>query len=51
MLAAVTPDTRVLFLANPNNPTGTYVSASEVVWLRQSLRSDVLLVSDAAYAE
>ena len=51
LLGAVTTATRILFLANPNNPTGTYVPAAEVTRLRQSLRSDILLVLDAAYAE
>ena len=51
MLAAVGPRTRLLFLANPNNPTGTMLPASEVTRLRASLREDVLLVLDAAYAE
>lgn len=51
LLAAVTENTRILFLANPNNPTGTYVPADEVARLRTGLRDDVLLVIDAAYAE
>jgi len=51
LLAGVTEKTRILFLANPNNPTGTYLPASEVKRLRDSLRDDVLLVIDAAYAE
>ncbi|MCK9991964.1 MAG: histidinol-phosphate aminotransferase [Alphaproteobacteria bacterium] len=51
LLACVTPATRILFLANPNNPTGTYVSATEVRRLRAGLRDDILLVLDAAYAE
>lgn len=51
LLAAVTPRTRILFLANPNNPTGTYVRADELRRLQASLRADVLLVVDAAYAE
>ena len=51
MLAAVGPRTRLLFLANPNNPTGTMLPASEVTRLRSELREDVLLVLDAAYAE
>lgn len=51
MLAAVTPKTRLVFLANPNNPTGTYVPGSELRRLRQGLRDDILLVVDAAYAE
>ncbi|MCA1907256.1 MAG: histidinol-phosphate transaminase [Magnetospirillum sp.] len=51
LLAAVTPRTKILFLANPNNPTGTYLSADEVKRLRAGLRPDILLVIDAAYAE
>jgi len=51
LLAAVTPRTRVLFLANPNNPTGTYLSRDEVARLRAELRDDIVLVIDAAYAE
>ncbi|MEZ7846525.1 MAG: histidinol-phosphate transaminase [Rhodospirillales bacterium] len=51
LLAAVTDRTRILFLANPNNPTGTSLPASEVKRLHDNLRDDVLLVIDAAYAE
>jgi histidinol-phosphate aminotransferase len=51
LLAKVTPRTRIVFLANPNNPTGTYLPASEVERLRAGLPKDVLLVIDAAYAE
>jgi histidinol-phosphate aminotransferase len=51
LLAAVTPRTRLVFLANPNNPTGTYISASEVKRLRQGLPQNVILVVDSAYAE
>jgi histidinol-phosphate aminotransferase len=51
LLAAVTDRTRILFLANPNNPTGTFIPTSEVERLRAGLREDVLLVLDAAYAE
>ena len=43
--------TRVAFIANPNNPTGSYVSASELRALRERLPDEVLLVVDAAYAE
>ncbi len=50
-LAAVTPRTRVVFVANPNNPTGTYLPAGELERLRAGLPDDVLLVIDAAYAE
>lgn len=51
LLAAVTERTRVVFLANPNNPTGTYLPASEVVRLHAGLPADVLFVLDQAYAE
>ncbi|MGA3310906.1 MAG: histidinol-phosphate transaminase [Xanthobacteraceae bacterium] len=51
MLAAVTKKTKVIFLANPNNPTGTYISFDEVKRLHRSLPPQVLLVLDAAYAE
>jgi histidinol-phosphate aminotransferase len=51
MLAAVSERTRVVFLANPNNPTGTYVPFDEVRRLHRALPPNVLLVLDAAYAE
>ncbi|PZO03724.1 MAG: histidinol-phosphate transaminase [Hyphomicrobiales bacterium] len=51
ILAAVTPRTKIVFLANPNNPTGTYIPFDEVKRLHAGLPSDVLLVLDAAYAE
>lgn len=51
LLAAVTARTRVVYLANPNNPTGTLISGSEVRRLHAGLRPDILLVLDAAYAE
>ena len=51
LLAAVTPRTRVVWLANPNNPTGTYLSDAEVRRLHAGLRPDILLVIDSAYAE
>jgi histidinol-phosphate aminotransferase len=51
ILAAVTERTRIVFLANPNNPTGTYVPFDEVRRLHAGLRPDILLVLDAAYAE
>jgi histidinol-phosphate aminotransferase len=51
ILGCVTPRTRVVFLANPNNPTGTYLPFSEVKRLHAGLPRDVLLVLDAAYAE
>jgi histidinol-phosphate aminotransferase len=51
MLAAVTPRTRLVFVANPNNPTGTYLSRDEMRRLHAGLPSSVLLVIDAAYSE
>ncbi len=51
MLAAVTPATRIVFLANPNNPTGSLLPQSEVERLRRGLPDEVLLALDAAYAE
>ena len=51
ILAAVTPRTKVVFLANPNNPTGTYIPFDEVKRLHRGLPAHVLLVLDAAYAE
>ena len=51
ILAKVTPRTRVVFVANPNNPTGTYIPLSEVKRLHAALPPSVLLVLDAAYAE
>jgi histidinol-phosphate aminotransferase len=51
ILAAMTPRTKIVFLANPNNPTGTYLPFDEVRRLHRGLPPDVLLVLDAAYAE
>lgn len=51
LLDAVTERTRVVFLANPNNPTGTMCSRQEVARLHAGLREDILLVLDQAYAE
>ena len=51
LLAAVTARTKIVWLANPNNPTGTYLNAAEVERLHAGLRPDILLVIDNAYAE
>ncbi|MEX2199930.1 MAG: histidinol-phosphate transaminase [Dongiaceae bacterium] len=51
LLAHVTPRTKLVFLANPNNPTGTWLPANDVARLRRALPENVLLVIDAAYAE
>ncbi|NLH81644.1 MAG: histidinol-phosphate transaminase, partial [Phyllobacteriaceae bacterium] len=51
LLAAVTEKTKIVFLANPGNPTGTYIPFDEVKRLAAGLPKHVLLVLDAAYAE
>ena len=51
ILKLVSPRTKVVFLANPNNPTGTYIPFDEVKRLHKGLPGHVLLVLDAAYAE
>jgi histidinol-phosphate aminotransferase len=51
ILAAVTPRTKIVYIANPNNPTGSYLPASEMKRLRAGLPREVVLVVDAAYAE
>lgn len=51
ILALVTPATKVVYLANPNNPTGTIIPPAEVRRLHAGLPGDVLLVLDCAYAE
>ena len=51
ILKRVTPKTKMVFLANPNNPTGTYLPFDEVKRLHRGLPPHVLLVVDAAYAE
>lgn len=51
LLKAITPKTKIIYLANPNNPTGTYIPMSEVKRLITSARKDILIILDAAYAE
>ena len=51
IIKKVTRKTKVVFLANPNNPTATYLSSSELKDLRKRLRSNILLVVDDAYEE
>lgn len=51
LLAAVTPKTKIVFLANPNNPTGSYITKAELKKLRDGLRPDILLAIDNAYCE
>jgi histidinol-phosphate aminotransferase len=51
ILSNVTPRTRIVFVANPNNPTSTFTSRAEMARLHAGLPSDVMLVIDQAYAE
>jgi histidinol-phosphate aminotransferase len=51
LLAKISSRTRMIFLANPNNPTGTYLPIKEVERLQAAMPSEALLVLDAAYAE
>jgi histidinol-phosphate aminotransferase len=51
VVAKVTPRTRLVFLANPNNPTGSFLTGEELARLRGRLPKGVLLVIDSAYAE
>lgn len=51
ILSAVTQRTRIVFIANPNNPTGSCLGIDDIHRLHQGLRSDILLVLDGAYAE
>ncbi len=51
MLRAITPRTRIVFVANPNNPTGTLVPREELIHFVNEVPADVLLVMDEAYLE
>ena len=51
ILKKVTKKTKIVFLANPNNPTGTYLTKKEILDLRKKLDKNILLVVDDAYAE
>ena len=51
IIKKVSDKTKIVFIANPNNPTGTYLSKNEMLDLRKRLRSDILLVVDDAYFE
>ena len=51
LLEAVTPETKLLFVSNPNNPTGAYVGKPDLVRLLRELPEDVLAVMDEAYVE
>ncbi len=51
MAAAITPDTRIVFIANPNNPTGTFIAGDEIETFLGGVPDDVLVVLDEAYTE
>ena len=51
LAAAVDSTTQIVYIANPNNPTGTYVTQDELTWLMERLPKDVLVVLDEAYVE
>jgi histidinol-phosphate aminotransferase len=51
IIKKVTKKTKIVFLANPNNPTATYLTTLELIELRKKLRKNILLVVDDAYAE
>ena len=51
ILKKVTKNTKIVFIANPNNPTGTYLTKKEILELRKKLNKNILLVVDDAYAE
>jgi histidinol-phosphate aminotransferase len=51
LLKKVNKKTKIIFIANPNNPTGTYLTKNEVLQLRKRLDKNILLVIDDAYAE
>ena len=51
MAAAIAPDTRIVFVANPNNPTGTFMHGPELEAFMQRVPQDVLVVLDEAYTE
>ena len=51
ILSKINKKTKIIFLANPNNPTGTFIPKEEVIRLHDSIPSNILLVYDAAYSE
>jgi len=51
ILQKVSNKTKIVFIANPNNPTGTYLTKNELIYLRSKLRENILLVIDDAYCE
>ena len=51
LLKLVTNKTKIVFIANPNNPSGTYINSDELMKLRKNLPENILLMVDDAYAE
>lgn len=51
ILASVTLQTKIIYIANPNNPTGTYLSANDLQAFLEKVREDILVVVDEAYHE
>ena len=51
ILSEITPSTKIIYLANPNNPTGTYLTRNEIVSLLKDLPKNIVVVLDGAYAE
>lgn len=51
MVNAIDENTKMMYIANPNNPTGTYISESEFLWLMENVPENVLVVMDEAYYE
>ena len=51
IIKKVTKKTKIVFIANPNNPTGTYLTKLELLELRKKLKKNILLVLDDAYFE
>ena len=51
ILDAVTPSTKIIYLANPNNPTGTYLTRNQIIDILDKLPKNIILVLDGAYAE
>ena len=51
MLNAITPETKIIFIANPNNPTGTYLLKSEIASFLSQIPSNIIVVMDEAYHE
>jgi histidinol-phosphate aminotransferase len=51
MLTAITPKTRVLWIANPNNPTGTFIPHAELKWFLSQVPENIIVVLDEAYYE